>query len=292
MPTTYVTYAQLIQDVHQLGRQLDGRFVGFVGIPRSGMLVASLLGIQLHAPVVGLDGILQGARLRPYHYPRLSRRLQKLLPPRGDVLVVDDSLYQGQTLCQVEQLIRRQGYSGYRYFFGAIYPSPETPEDVWPDVVGPTIPAPRYFEWNLFHHPDLAEMALDMDGVLCEDPPVFDDDGEAYQRALATAQPKHLPRVAVGTIVTCRLDRWRSLTHRWLMDHGVYYRKLVMADYPTAAERRQRCSDYGRWKGDQYRRAAATLFIESATEQAVAIARESKKPVLSLEDNKIYEEGA
>ena len=48
----------------------------------------------------------------------------------------------------------------------------------------------------------------------------------------------------INTIVTSRLEKYREPTEKWLKDHGVKYKQLIMLDLPSAEERRkQGCHD-------------------------------------------------
>jgi uncharacterized HAD superfamily protein len=137
-------------------------------------------------------------------------------------------------------------------------------------------------------HSELFDAMLDIDGVLCVDSPVFDNDGPEYVAAIENAVPLHLPRVPVGALISCRLERWREQTESWLKRHGVKYGRLILSSYPTAADRRRQCN-YGRYKGEQYRDCGATLFIESSSDQAPEIARVSGKPVICLGDKGVHQ---
>jgi len=99
--------------------------------------------------------------------------------------------------------------------------------------------------------------------------------------------PLYLPRRRVRSLITCRLARWRSVTREWLARYGVVAGELVFHPAPSAEARRQQ-GQYGRWKGEHYRNSGCTLFIESSAAQAAVIAQAAGKPVLCLENKRMY----
>jgi uncharacterized HAD superfamily protein len=198
---------------------------------------------------------------------------------------VDDSVYEGKAFTKAEIEIRKV-YPEAEIIKLCLYLNPES--DYHVDMHVKKIEIPRMFEWNLFNSAKLNTTITDMDGVLCTDPEVFDDDGIAYQEALKNAKPLHLPGRPVHAICTNRLERWREITEEWLKRHGVKYGVLHMTQFPTADERRKNSSP-ARYKGAIYKKdAGAKFFIESSKVQSAGIARVSGKMVICLEEKKIY----
>lgn len=246
-----------------------------VGIPRSGLLVASLLALYLNLPLTDLDGLLEGKLFKS--------------GPRGpngpdlagirNVLIVDDSIGFG---FQMRDVKARLSNLSERYVFQylAAYALKESRQDV--DYIFEILPLPRIFEWNVMHHAYLERACLDIDGVICRDPTREEnDDGDRYLQFVASAEPLFLPTVPVFCLVTSRLEKYRMATQEWLQRHRVQYNKLIMMDFPDK-ESRIRANCYGKFKADVYRKTGAILFIESSAEQAREIAQLSGKAVLCI----------
>lgn len=285
MRLRYISYSQLASDVTLLGQRVRPQnFAGIVGLPRSGMIPATMLAAHLGLPCVGLGEFLEcGGFPRPF-----GERMQcRTVPDTGLVLVLDDSCYLGGAMRRAKDLIASLGPMCYRYQYAAVYRAPETPAGELHYAVR-EIPKPRVFAWNLTHNAELGSAMLDFDGVLCSDPRAVDDGGPAYEEALRTALPLLLPSVPVAEITTGRLERWRSISESWLAAHGVQYGKLNMAEFDTPDDRR-RAGGAARWKGAVYRQSDCRLFIESHDNQAEEIAEVSGKPVLSIQGQKVYE---
>ena len=257
---TYITYSDLVRDVEKLALSIPWETVrrirAVVGIPRSGLLPATMLAQHWNVPLADYDGrLLSGERAMSWS------------SGCGDtLLLVDDAIYRGTAMDRAAALIP----ADHQLLRAAVYSHPDSPPI---DFIGRVVPARRYFSWNLFGHADAATFAFDLDGVLCLDPPVRDDDGPEYEQALVNAVPWKLPSVKVGAIITMRLGKWRAITEEWLSRHGVQYRDLVMCPCGSAKERRVKygITGYGKWKGERAVDRGLSLFVESDDAQAVEI---------------------
>jgi uncharacterized HAD superfamily protein len=151
------------------------------------------------------------------------------------------------------------------------------------------IPKPRLFEWNIYHHNLVRKSAFDIDGVLCFDPTEAEnDDGEAYLSFLLNARPKFIPTLPIHTLVTSRLEKYRSQTEIWLRRHKVIFSQLIMLDLPNKEERK-RMNVYAKNKADIYsKNDELVLFFESSEKQASEIFSITGKPVFCVETNKLY----
>ena len=130
---------------------------------------------------------------------------------------------------------------------------------------------------------------MDIDGVLCQDPSVEqNDDGPKYRDFLRTARSLWQPSATIGMLVTSRLEKYRDLTEIWLAKQGIKYQCLVMMQYSTMVER-QKAKAYGTFKAEVYAHSDNILFIESSDEIAKEIAKKSGKPALCIESHCIYD---
>lgn len=254
-----------------------------VGIPRSGLLVANLLALHLNLPLADLDGYIEGRVLSGGR--RLGKRSVK---PGRRILVVDDSVNTGGQMKLARQRINAAS-TGDRVAYAAAYVTPGTEAQV--DYYCELVQSPRVFEWNLMHHSILLSSCLDIDGVLCRDPLVTEnDDGQNYVRFLELAEPKFLPSVPVGWLVTSRLEKYREQTEAWIKAHGINYRELIMLDLDSKEQRLQ-AGSHASHKAAAYRRTNSDLFIESSLIQALEIATLAGKPVYCVETSELISPG-
>ena len=284
----YRSVADLGHDVrrnlHRLPRDLDV----VVGIPRSGLLAASLVALALNLPLADLDGFVEGRLLasgKTRRRPALDRGFAEL----RHALLLDDSIHTGGSMAEARARLAALP-PGLRVTASAIYAAPDSLGLV--DLAFEIVPQPRVFEWNLMHHDVLATACVDIDGVLCVDPTQAEnDDGAEYLNFLATARPLYSPTKRIGTLVTSRLEKYRTQTEAWLAAHDVAYDRLVMLDLPDAATRR-RLNAHAGFKAGFYRASTSPLFIESEVGQARRIAGLSGKDVLCVADHQMYRAGA
>lgn len=287
----FVTLSQLARDVDAILPRLPRDVRVVVGIPRSGILVATMIALKLDGHVTDLRAWCQGP-----HFWGAGRRMQRgrgkvpgdprrFLEEGGRVLLVDDAAWSGRSIRRARKAValahaRRPGSEQRQVTTLVMYTSPRCRGLV--DLQFRELPSRRMYEWNLWTHHLMARSLVDMDGVLCVDPEPRDDDGPEYEAAIRDAVPLYLPP-RVGGIVTNRLERWRWITAEWLARWGVRYESLTMSPHETADARRA-AGHYGRWKGSIYAASEAPLFVESSLVQAKEIAKHAKRPVICVED--------
>jgi uncharacterized HAD superfamily protein len=262
-------------NLHRIDRT---RFDCVVGIPRSGMLPASMIATMLQMPLADLGGYAKGiVHGRSGAREAAGRR----------VLLVDDSCNKGGAFKRaVAQL--PQGTKATRLaIFGPYQVQPETVCDMWFEVVH----GPRVFAWNWTKHIRLPRWGFDFDGVLCRDnTSAENDDGPRYAKFLAEAEPLFIPQRAIGHIITARAEKYRPETEAWLKRHGIEYAGLHMTPWASKPERMaamKAMGGRGAWKAAKARELGVEMFIESSPKQAGIIAREAGIPVFCTETQEL-----
>lgn len=255
-----------------------------VGIPRSGLLAANFLCLQLNVPMTDVDRLCENRLIDTGERYTEDRSYRDF----DSVLVVDDSVRTGSQMTKTRDRLAEHDFP-FDLSYGAVYISPRGREHV--DHWGEMVSMPRVFEWNVIHHPVLNASCVDIDGVLCRDPTSEEnDDGERYRRFLSTVEPTVVPDQRIGNLVTSRLEKYRPETEEWLDKHGVRYDDLVMMDLPSK-EVRQEQGSHAQYKADVYDSTDAPLFIESDPRQAAEITRRTDKPVLCFENMEMIQPG-
>ncbi|PZQ57686.1 MAG: phosphoribosyltransferase [Novosphingobium pentaromativorans] len=277
----YRSFADLAETVFFNAHAIPEDVDLIVGIPRSGLLPANLLAVQLHKPLLDLESYLEGRA------PTLGRTARETIDgnvrPRR-VLIVDDSIASGESMRDVQARVRAIAPDIPATYL-AVYGTKAVHEDA--DLVFEAVPSPRIFEWNLMRHKRLADACFDIDGILCHDPEhAQNDDGEKYRAFLLTAKPLLRANVPIKHLVTSRLEKYRPETERWLAENGVKYEHLWMLDLPSAEERRRQRA-HASFKASVYVKTGAGLFVESEDRQAQEIAELSERPVLSIEGQRM-----
>jgi hypothetical protein len=260
----FVTVADLSKDVLKLiPFCIEKDISAIYGVPRSGMLPATLLATALQLPlgIAGQEAVI-GRRVKAK--PRKHD---------GPALLIDDSVNNAGSIKKASAAMK------VPHLKACVYAAREVP------VKYVKILAPRLFEWNIFNCE--RKFMYDMDGVLCQEPGVIDNDGPEYEKAIRNAKPKYLTTWPVE-VATNRIERWRPLTEDWLKRHGVECSELHMQPFQSAAERRKNSTPH-QFKAEQYQKSSAEMFIESSDAQAKEIHSLTQKPVLSVEKMKLYE---
>lgn len=286
----FVTLSDLAQtirrNIHRIPHDVD--FV--MGIPRSGILAASIISEFLNLPLIDLDSFVFGApptggrRLR---YRKESDREKKR------VLVVDDTLYSG--IANQDARRKLEPFNDkYQFIYLVVFHEGRCNnvdialEDIrrftnnFTQIV--------LYEWNILqHHADvMGRFLFDLDGVFCVDPP-DERNAKAYHDYICNATPLFLPAAEIGEIVTFRLEANREITSKWLAEHDIRYKALTMFPAQTWGERFNSGISPAQFKSNIYKkRHNARLFIESEDAQAQAIYKMTGRPVYCVSTNKMY----
>ena len=249
-----------------------------VGIPRSGLFVASMIALYLNKRLTEIDSFVEGKIFSVGDSRSEIMRFSSI----KKILVVEDSISSGASITAAKKKLKQIGGNYEFYYFAPIVTSAGSAMvSSYAEIIDET----RIFEWNLFHHSLLEEACIDLDGVLCLDPPI-DDDGKQYISYIEHATPLFIPTATIGTIVTCRLEKYRPQTETWLALNNINYHRLIMLDMPNKAARIN-WGKHGEYKAECFLKYGGKFFIESSRYQAETIAQLSHKDVICIETNSL-----
>lgn len=250
-----------------------------VGIPRSGMLPASLIATHLQLPLIDVDG---------YNYNRWYIRNKKVTVPSDipnkplRILLVDDTINTGNAMRNVLGSLRKSNDTVIKF---AVYGSPKNrPEDI--DFICEECALPRAFQWNLWKHKESKNWATDMDGVLCRDPSKRENDrGSRLEQFYKTAEPKFLFSNPIKYIITSREERFRKVTEEWLSKYNIKYESLIMKPSGVSGGNEA----HAKYKADILKKEKGIqLYIESDQRQANFISQQTTIPIWCIDNQKIY----
>ncbi|MCI8888286.1 MAG: phosphoribosyltransferase [Hungatella sp.] len=284
----FVTMAELNRDIvdnlHLIPKDIDI----IVGVPRSGMLIAAMIALYLNKPLCDLNSFVQG---RIYSVGMTKNTKDCILDfwKIRKALIVEDSSNSGASIERAKETVQKVDLN-IKCSYLAVYVTEKTKDnvDIWFRIVEP----PRMFEWGFMHHESLQYACVDIDGVLCRNPTVKEnDDGERYRNFIRTAEPKYIPTRKVGCIVTSRLEKYREDTEYWLKMQGIEYDRLYMMKLETAEERRK-LGNHAIFKAEVFKKEKKTnWFIESDLKEAKEIAALSGKEVFCV-DKSVFAKAA
>lgn len=286
----YVTLADMSRAIRDNFWKVPHDIDFVVGIPRSGMIAASIISEFLDTPLIDLESFVFGAT--PSGGNRL-RRHGDSGRERPRVLVVDDTIFHGRATGAARQKLARFT-DRYEFVYLVVYlEGPCNAVDVWlEDVRGFTENYTAFvlYEWNIIHHlTRFMEVCIyDIDGVMCKEPP-DERTGEPYLDYIKQAVPLFTPSVPIGEIVSYRLASNEKVTREWLSAHGIRYNTLTMFPASSWQERADSGISPAEFKARIYgQRSWARLFVESSDAQSSAIFTATGKPVYCVESNKLY----
>jgi len=273
----------ILKNRHKVPQDVDL----IVGIPRSGVFAANIMGLALNVPVTDLDGFVQNTALS------LTYRIEMpsaLAYPREakHVLLVDDTIHSGKSMDHARELLIKAQVD-QKITTCAVFANPKPKSLTRINIFFDALPSPAVLEWNVMHRDKLEQFCVDIDGVLCRNPTrQEDDDGTEYQHFLENATPLTIPTYKVGYLVTSRLEKYRKDTEAWLQRYNVAYNELIMLDLPDKATR-VNMNASPRFKASVYKGLPhSDLFIESERKEAHIISRLSGKAVLCYSSQTLF----
>lgn len=283
MKLFYRNNVQFIDDVMQWARTMNvdlTKLICVVGVKQSGCFAAAALANHFNCHFSTTDEIKAG--LTPWTSKNRRRPAKE---SQGVVLLVDDTVCSGETMHRESMTLKSVLPQSVEVLRGAVYAMSQAMHRV--DLFFKNVRDVNHvFEFNVMHHWFVERSFFDMDGVLCENWPYAYEDGDkadAYLHFLANARPLNIPSFCIEHIVTGRLEKYREVTEGWLRRHGVRWRNLTM--HPECAPRDRKPAEL---KTDMYKKSDALLFVESCPTQSRFIASRTSRPVLSYEEQVMY----
>jgi orotate phosphoribosyltransferase len=249
-----------------------------VGVPRSGMFIASLIALKLGKGLSTPELLQRGEY---WHSSVVRDRLR--LDASTHVLLVDDAVYSGNSMADAMKIIRST-YKDIQISQASLIVDKASKGKV--DYYYKRVEPPRVYEWNILHRKIASQfgngiLAVDMDGVLCADcPPNLDKDEVLYMEWLTSARPYLIPSFEIDAVVTSRLEKYRDLTEVWLNKHGVRYKTLHMWDIETKAQRQDK---FGAYKVNRLLSLRPDMYWESSWNLSKQIWEETKIPTLCID---------
>lgn len=248
------------------------RDIGAVyGIPRSGMIPASIIATAIGARLGVLGGAtFIGARHRNFAFEGGNK-----------ILVVDDSIHHGRAIKEARTQLESLGGN---YYTCAIYAHPRSVHLI--DFFAEVLDHPRLFEWNFSGIASAGKFCWSMDGVICAWTAEQRGRRAAAPEEIRSARPLYLPQIRVRSIVVERGERWRGCTEAWLASFGVAYDELIML--PDSRALRRSPLSLAEFKARCVTDTGCELLVEGLDRVAKKVASLTGRHVLSVEGMKLF----
>ena len=249
---------------------LPNKFDVIIGVPRSGLWIASILALKFGRPLSTPNAFVHGEVWQSLHVKKSNVH---------NVLLVEDDVIHGRQIGKAYRQLK-QFDSTLKIETASLFVTSEAKNI--PDYYHAVSNPPLLYEWTLLTNMgDVGKIAVDMDGVLCENcPSEVDLDENRYIRWLENAKAYLIPQFEIDAIVTSRLEKYRELTEAWLKKHDVKYKSLFMLKVPSKRERN--FDVIINHKADAIRKVQPFWFWESNIMEAEAIKRKVRLPVLCI----------
>ena len=270
-----ISTADLVKDTQSIIPRIDQNSI-IVGIPRSGMLPASILATSMHLPLYSmsrktLDFTDVGSGRRIVDPEEIGLGSKK-------IYLVDDSSCSG--LAMKECYDHLKTVVDNEIVRVAIYSNSITRASL--DIYAKSYEL-HFFEWNLFN---CLPIMYDIDGVLCRD---FSEEEckneELYLKTLQSMQrTQNNPVKYPLSLVTGRLEKYRPQTEKWLTDSGFRIKDLIMWPENHSGTH----EEVGLWKAEHFAKSGYSTFCESSEVQAKTIFKATGKTVLCMDNMTVY----
>lgn len=255
-----------------------------VGIPRSGMLAASMLSLFLQKPLCSFNEFIKKDDIQGGNRIGFLKKFEDV----KKVLILDDTVFSGGSIGKVrQQLLNFE--TDIEILFGCIYaegPNAKELVDIYfEDNYDPNADSYHLYEWNILYHGYTSYFLYDLDGVLCKEPP---DERltDEYEKYIVNADCLHIPKSKIGGIVTYRLKKHSEQTLNWLKEKNIDFGFLAMVPFDKREDVKFTPHEF---KAHYYKQLEwAQLFIESDDYQARMIQQLTGKPVYCYTTGMMY----
>ena len=264
----FVTLNELTQWTSQWVRNFPVSFDLIVGVPRSGLLVGSIIAAKLGKPLTTPEGFARNEIWMSERSANKNLRYDK-------ILLVDDTVGRGR---QLAKALAQFQPGDFQVTTAAVIATEEGTTHV--DLYYRRISDPILCEWNMLHAKK-GNLAVALEGVLCHDlPRGMRADEKAYLTWVRSARAYLVPTFEIDAIVAVRDPKYRADTEEWLAEHRIAYKNLILWDAvgPVADEARQI-----RYKIDSLFKLKPDLYWEAGYGAAAEICRRTKIPTLCID---------
>ncbi len=190
-----------------------------VGIPRLGLISGAAASVFLGKPLATPSSVRNKKDIQGKQITFKTMR----------ILLVDDSVTSGRTSMDAKRSILEK-LKGAEIIIAAPYASTRMAGKIaYKKVVGDEM----FFESDLAQHPR-DNIAMDIDGVLCADPPAGLS-GALLTNFYKNAEELFIPAYKVAFLATGRHEKHRAVTEGWLRRHNVEYGMLMMRNDEKSA---------------------------------------------------------
>lgn len=289
----YITYNNLIEDIKNNLWKIPRDIDGIIAIERSGIVPAMVISQYVNIPMALFNTFLSHS----------SENINELFEPHGEklmnkpkntkkYLIIDDTVCSGKQMKEKIDTIKAI-HPEFTYVSCVMYLDAFGGNRIYIPDIYLDIHNDNYvlYEWSLFRDGINNLTLYDFDGVLCYDPP-SDTNILEYEKYLKNPKPKFNIITANKyfdfpiNICSYRIKKYYQETVDFLIKYGYKPGQIFLFNAETIEERNKIPSYI--YKAHVYQNSNFRLFVESNDYEALMINQITKRPVLSIEKNKLY----
>jgi uncharacterized HAD superfamily protein len=206
------------KDMDEWIKTFKERYDLILGIPRSGMFVASYISTKLCIPLSTPDDFLEEKIWFTKEVP---------MNEINNVLLVDDGVgrIDGQMKQNYDRLKNKYPELKITKASLYVYENCTSAVDLYYGFLDKS--RSNREEWNILHRKH-GILASDMDGVICND---WDPNKyKGYDDFINNTEPYLIPKFTIDFIITSRSKKYLEETKAWLKKYKVKYHVLIMSD--------------------------------------------------------------
>ena len=243
------------------------------------MLPASLLAVLLSKPLFSIvDQDLHMLKfMSDFGGTRMVNFSRRKDLKDLSLVFIDDTSHSGKTAEKVKEKF------GDNIKFGSIFTTSSGSEHI--DFYSEILEPPHFLEWNFFNSMYTSTTMFDIDGIFCKNVPIevlHDEDRHIHWLENVEPYLNRIPKLfSASKLVTGRLERYRSITERWLKKYDFSYGELIM--FPTEREKERNTDHHnvvGDYKAKIFNSNRDKYFVESEMSEARVIKSKTTKTVI------------
>lgn len=234
-----------------------------IGIPRTGLTIAGIISDYFAIPLSTPD-------LLPSFWAARDTPKKEI----RSILIVEDGTTFGSRLFPAKAKAY-DFFPGSTVHIGSLLVNKET---IPLDTYGFMLCDRTVAEWQLLHIEFSQNVASDLDGVLCQDPPKFNDETD-YIDWMARAIPYRKPIYCLSAIITSRPEKYKGITEDWLKENDIRYQRLIMS-IDGVSTMVQKAAAINKYQPD--------FFLESNDGTAKELHLRTGVPVICISTMRLY----
>lgn len=271
---TFVSFEEAVGWAKDWANSLGDDYDVIIGIPRCGLLLASLIALRLGKPLATPDLFVKGEVWNHGNVKRFKKGTIR------KALVMDDSIHTGKSMKKTIKLLNAYD-KNLKIIKAALIITNASKKLI--NSYYKTISLPRLFEWEILQT-KTGKTAIELNGVIHNKlKGDFTSSPNLYCQLLKKVKPSFIPPFEVDVLFGYGTKNDQDQIENWLKTHNVRYKKLFLYDPSSEPE-----SNYTYYKISKILNEGVSFFYETNFFEARRLHRITKIPVICFEKRYLF----